>query len=58
MNERSRRIKRIKPKCPECKHAIFDETWGEYKCQVLKIRIPDITKYANCKNYAKKESKK
>ena len=25
--------------CKECKHAIFDEIWGEYKCEILKHKI-------------------
>lgn len=52
-----RQRRQPKPKCPDCVHAIFDETWGEYKCKERKVRIYDASKYASCKSFVKKEKK-
>ena len=38
--------------CPDCKHAIFDEQWGEWKCKYHGIRIYD-TKVLACEEYEK-----
>lgn len=35
-------------KCKGCKHSIFDETWGEYKCKKLYRRIYDPASGENC----------
>ena len=32
---------------------IFDETWGEYKCKVLKRRIRKPEEHTGCKDYKK-----
>ena len=43
--------------CKDCKHSVFDEVWGEYKCEVRLTRIYDITEKAKCKDYSKDQSK-
>lgn len=40
--------------CKNCKHAIFDPVWGEYKCSVLHIRVYD-TEREDCTHYKTKE---
>lgn len=35
-------------KCEGCKHSIFDETLGDYKCKKLYRRIYDPTTCENC----------
>lgn len=35
--------------CTTCKHAVFDEMWGEYKCKERHIRVYDILN--DCKDY-------
>lgn len=44
--------------CKDCKHSIFDEQWGEFKCAVKKRKCtPDETKHG-CVRWAKKEKEK
>ena len=42
-------------KCHECKHGIFDSTWGEYKCDVLKIVIFKSIHQDGCVDYEPKK---
>ena len=45
--------------CKNCKHAIFDEQWGEYKCKVREVRIYVLLDSTECSSYEKiKEDKK
>lgn len=55
MDERNlrRRSRRFKSRCVECKHAIFDETWGEYKCQKKKHKVFNPEDYTDCKDFVK-----
>lgn len=42
-----------------CKNAIFDETWGEYKCKATQKRISDVnTTCRRCKDFARDKEKK
>lgn len=41
--------------CKDCKHSIFDELWGEYKCKVLKRRVYILLDKDECPNYEKKK---
>lgn len=42
-----------------CKHSIFDETWGEFKCKYycIKIYAPEVA-CRNCKEYIRKKEQK
>lgn len=51
LRRRSRRFK--KSRCVDCKHAIFDETWGEYKCGKKKHKVFNPDEYADCKDFEK-----
>ena len=42
-------------KCKSCKHSVFDEKWGEYKCKKKQIRIYNAKKYENCEDYERKK---
>lgn len=44
--------------CSSCAHAIFDETWGEWKCAKRCIRIYDLRKASFCKDYLDKKKEK
>lgn len=44
--------------CSSCAHAIFDETWGEWKCKVSETRIYDTSKASFCKDYIEKKKEK
>ena len=48
----------ITDSCKNCKHAIFDETWGEYKCWVSKLRVYRILTSEECDWYEKKKGSK
>ena len=38
--------------CPSCKHRIFDEQWGEYKCKKQEKKVtPDRSK--ECRDYSR-----
>lgn len=43
--------------CRDCKHAIFDDVWGEYKCAEHEQVIYDLDEYSGCKVYEKGEPK-
>ena len=46
--------------CKTCSKAIFDPTWGEYKCAVSKKKV-SLNGYGRCKHHKKgapQESKK
>lgn len=45
-------------KCKLCEHAIFDETWGEYKCKVKQRRVPQTEKTMRCKDFKRKKENK
>lgn len=55
MDERNlrRRSRRFKSRCIDCKYAIFDEIWGDYKCSVKKHRVHNPEEYTDCKDYKK-----
>ena len=57
MARRIRRPARIEAVCSKCKHAIFDEVFGEYKCGIRHIRIYNPEKYAGCEHYEKQTTK-
>lgn len=44
--------------CKNCVNAIFDETWGEYKCKAMEITIYRPENYEDCPKYKPKSSKK
>lgn len=44
--------------CANCKHSVFDETWGEYKCKVFERRIYILLDSSECKKYEAKKEKK
>lgn len=37
--------------CPNCKNALFNELWGEYKCTKREITIYKPTDEAECEYY-------
>lgn len=39
----------------ECEHAIFDETWGEYKCAYHKVKIYKSQGCKGCEHYQKRK---
>lgn len=39
--------------CKTCANAIFDETFGEYKCKELRITIYPLTEECPCGYYKK-----
>jgi hypothetical protein len=42
-------------KCVTCKHGVFVELWGEWKCRKFeKACYNEPSYYANCKGYVKK----
>ena len=53
---RAARRNRYRRKCSECANAIFDETWGEFKCAVRKVRIQNVDEATKCRDYKKKAS--
>lgn len=44
--------------CANCKHAVFDEQWGEYKCKVFERRIYILLGSSECPKYEKKKEEK
>lgn len=56
---KQRKTKPLKAnKCEDCEYAIFDETWGEYKCKARMHRISDPARYSTCRLHKKKAVKK
>lgn len=43
--------------CANCEHAIFDETWGEYKCEVFERRVYILLDSSECPEYKKGQPK-
>lgn len=39
--------------CSQCKHAIFSNLWGEYKCKKFSHRIANIYQAEYCSEYIK-----
>lgn len=39
----------ISTNCSNCKYAVFDETWGEWKCS-MKMRYILLTEKKDCKH--------
>lgn len=39
--------------CETCKHAIFDEKWGEYKCGVSYLYMYHAFTMIECEHYEK-----
>ena len=39
--------------CSNCKFALFDEKWGEYKCKKLELFVYNIEMMSDCSSYAK-----
>lgn len=37
--------------CANCEFAIFDETWGDYKCKKLHRRVYDPESHKPCDAY-------
>ena len=44
--------------CKTCKHSVFDEIYGEYKCKKRERRIPILLDSSECKFYKKGPKKK
>lgn len=51
---RRRDRRRPNSDCTKCKHAKFDEIYGEIKCLKKEHRIYDPEEYTGCKDYAKR----
>lgn len=45
-------------KCESCRHAIFDEVWGEHKCLVRKVRTTDAGNVESCALFMEKKGVK
>ena len=43
--------------CAICKHSMFDDKWGDYKCMKSQRRILNIYDYSSCKSYRKDPEK-
>lgn len=44
--------------CKECEHSVYDEKWGEYKCELVQHRVYEPDRYVACRNYRKKKTEK
>lgn len=45
-------------KCKTCKHALYDEVWGEFKCRLSRhVHYPKDA-MASCSNYVKGDPEK
>lgn len=44
--------------CIDCKHSVFDPTWGEYKCKRFERRIYIFLSSSECPEYMKGSEKK
>ena len=44
--------------CKTCKHSVFDEKYGEYKCKKLERRIYILLDSSECRFYKKRYEKK
>ena len=44
--------------CTNCKYAVFDKQWGEYKCNFYNHRIYILLDSSECRNYKKDHQKK
>lgn len=42
--------------CKTCKHGVFDEKWGEYKCEIRQIYM--YITHRECADYEKKKESK
>lgn len=42
--------------CKTCKNAIFSETWGEWRCKLLKITVVPA-QYNKCTGYVRDKDK-
>ena len=51
---RRRDRRRPNSDCTKCKHAKFDEIYGEIKCLKKEHRIYDPEEYTGCKDYVKR----
>lgn len=48
----------IVKKCVDCKHGVFVELWGEWKCRKHeKTCYNEDSYYDNCKDYVRKDQK-
>lgn len=45
-------------KCRDCEYAIFDETWGEYKCKFYGHVVRKPKEKENCNDFKQNEPKK
>lgn len=43
------------PLCRTCKHGVFDEVFGEYKCKAREITMYDAYYRTECELYKKKK---
>ena len=43
--------------CKTCKHSIFDEIWGDYKCKVNHLVIYNVDDVNDCVYYEKGKPK-
>lgn len=43
--------------CRDCKHSVFDEVWGEYKCKKKVIRLYDLDRFKDCEEYEQDKTK-
>lgn len=44
--------------CKDCKHSVFDEHWGEYKCKVYDHVIYILLDSTECERFEKSSDKK
>lgn len=44
--------------CSSCRHMIFDELWGEYKCLVYQHRIYDVKEIEECDDWLRRQASK
>ena len=48
----------MEPSCVECKHSVYCESWGEYKCLRKSIRIKNPYFPVNCDKFKKSSEEK
>lgn len=41
-----------------CKHSVFNELWGEYKCKKKECALYSNTECDNCEHYEPKKKEK
>lgn len=41
--------------CKNCVYRVFDDRWGEYRCEIYDHAVKDVYKYIDCESHERKE---